>query len=339
MLVDMVMLGVSLGVILLASLAFTNGVELLGARLKLHQGATGSILAAVGTALPETIIPVIAIVVYRADSNAMQVGIGAIAGAPFMLATLAFFVTGVSVLVYAATGRRTLVMHADTRVIGRDLSFFFCLYGAAVLTTFAHDSVFFRPLKLLVAIVLLLSYIWYVRRTILAEGVQHGELEPLHMARLLRTGNHAPLVALQVAGALALMVWGADLFVWYVGKLSLRLGMSPLILSMIITPVATELPEKLNSVIWTRQRKDTLAMGNITGAMVFQSSFPVVFGLLFTPWDLRGAPLVSAAIALAGAGLVLAWIRLKRTLNPYVLLAGGPLYAVFVVYIYLHTQG
>ena len=80
-------------------------------------------------------------------------------------------------------------------------------------------------------------------------------------------------------------------------------------------------------------------MGNITGAMVFQSSFPVVFGLLFTPWDLRGAPMISAAMALAGAGLVLAWIRLKRTLNPYILLIGGPLYAVFVVYICLHHQG
>jgi cation:H+ antiporter len=332
MLLDAIMLAVSLGLILLASFAFTNGIELLGARLKLHQGATGSILAAVGTALPETIIPIIAVVVYRADPNAVQVGIGAIAGAPFMLATLAFFVTGLSVLFYAAIGRRKLVMLTDTRVIGRDLSFFLLLYGAAVLTTFAHG---FYPLRVLVAIVLLLSYVWYVRRTILAEGAQHGELDPLHLARLLRTGNHATLIVVQVAAALALMVWGADLFVRYVGNLSLALGMSPLILSMLITPIATELPEKLNSVIWTGQRKDTLAMGNITGAMVFQSSFPVVFGLLFTPWDLRGAPMVSAAMALAGAGLVLAWIRVKQSLNPYLLLVGGPLYAVFVVYICL----
>jgi cation:H+ antiporter len=335
MLVDVIMLAVSLGLILLASFGFTNGVELLGARLKMHQGATGSILAAVGTALPETIIPVIAVLVYRADPNAMQVGIGAIAGAPFMLATLAFFVTGLAVLVYAAIGRRKLTMHTDIRVVGRDLSFFLFLYGAAVLTTFAHG---FYPLRLLVAIALLLSYVWYVRRTILAEGLQLGELDPLHLARLLRTGNHTFLIAAQVLASLALMVWGADLFVRYVGRLSLALGMSPLILSMIVTPIATELPEKLNSVIWTGQRKDTLAMGNITGAMVFQSSFPVVFGLLFTPWDLRGAPVVSAVLALFGAGLVLTWIRIKQTLNPYILLVGGPLYAVFVAYICLHTQ-
>ena len=335
MLYDGIMLLASLSVILLASLAFTNGVELLGARLKLHQGATGSILAAVGTALPETIIPVIAVVVYRADLKAVQVGIGAIAGAPFMLATLAFFVTGAAVLFYSAIGRRPRIMQTDTRVISRDLSFFLCLYGAAVLTTFVHA---FFPLRVMVAIVLMLSYIWYVRRTIQAEGMQHGELDLLHLARLLRTGNHTLLIILQVVAALAFMIWGADLFVRYVSGLSLAMGMSPLILSMIVTPIATELPEKLNSVIWTGQRKDTLALGNITGALVFQSCFPIVFGLLFTPWDLHGAPLISAMIALAGAALVLAWIRVKRTLNTYILLMGGPLYAVFVVYICLHKQ-
>ena len=330
MLFDIFMLLLGLGMILLASLAFTNGVELLGASLKMHQGATGSILAAVGTALPETIIPVIAVLVYHADPNAVQVGIGAIAGAPFMLATLAFFVTGMAVLVYTALGRRKLVMHTDTRVITRDLTFFLCLYGAAVLTTFVHDIFLIR---LLVALALLCSYGWYVRQTIQAEGVQHGELDLLHLARLLRTGNHVGLTTLQVVGALVLMIWGADVFVRYVGGLSRSMGVSPLILSLIITPIATELPEKLNSVIWTGQRKDTLALSNITGAMVFQSSFPVAFGLVFTPWDLRGTPMVSAILALAGAGMVLAWIRLRRTLNPYILLLGGLLYAVFVAYI------
>ncbi|MEI8242716.1 MAG: sodium:calcium antiporter [bacterium] len=336
MLFDTLMLVASLGLILLASFAFTNGIELLGARLNMHQGATGSILAAVGTALPETIIPIIAIIIYRADPNAVQVGIGAIAGAPFMLATLAFFVTGASVLVYAAMGKRKFAMHTDTRVIGRDLSFFLFLYGAAVLTTFAHD---FFPLRALVAVVLLLTYVWYVRRTILAEGDQHADMDPLHLARILRTGNHTSLIVVQVVAALLIMIWGADMFVRYVGRLSAAIGMSPLILSMIVTPIATELPEKLNSVIWTGQRKDTMALGNITGAMVFQSSFPVVFGLLFTPWDLHGAPLVSAAVALVGGGMVLAWIRLKRSLSPYVLLLGGPLYAVFVAYICLYPPG
>lgn len=329
---DIFMLVLSLGMILLASYTFTNGIELLGARLGMHQGATGSILAAVGTALPETIIPIIAIVIYRHNPQAVQVGIGAIAGAPFMLATLAFCVTGAAVLIFAALKRRPVAMAADLRIIRRDLTFFLFLYGAAVLTTFVRG---FFPLRALVAVGLLLAYIWYVRRTIQGEGAEHEELDPLHLARILRIEEHSWVIWAQVTVALGLMIWGAHLFVRYVEVLSHALGMSPLILSMIITPIATELPEKLNSVIWTGQRKDTLAVGNITGAMVFQSSFPVVFGLLFTPWDLHGAPMVSAALALAGAACALLWIRLRRTLNPIALLIGGPLYGVFVAYICL----
>ena len=53
--------GFALAAILVAASLFTNAVEILGARLGLQQGAVGSVLAAVGTALPETMIPVVAI--------------------------------------------------------------------------------------------------------------------------------------------------------------------------------------------------------------------------------------------------------------------------------------
>ena len=46
----------SLAAILGAAVIFTNAVEILGDRLGLGHGAVGSILAAVGTALPETMI-------------------------------------------------------------------------------------------------------------------------------------------------------------------------------------------------------------------------------------------------------------------------------------------
>ena len=54
-----------------------------------------------------------------------------------------------------------------------------------------------------------------------------------------------------------------------------------MLLALVIAPIATELPEKFNSIIWVRQNKDTLALGNITGAMVFQSTIPTVVGLVF----------------------------------------------------------
>ena len=121
--------------ILLASILFTNGIELLGHRLKMHQSAVGSVLAAIGTALPETIIPIIAVLVFR-DPKAMDVGIGAIAGAPFMLATLGLFVTGAAVILFSLLGRRTMEVRVAPAAVARDLTFFVVLYGVAVLTTF-----------------------------------------------------------------------------------------------------------------------------------------------------------------------------------------------------------
>jgi cation:H+ antiporter len=50
-----------LAVIFVGSSLFTNGVEWVGCKFKLSEGVVGSVLTAIGTALPETIVPLIAI--------------------------------------------------------------------------------------------------------------------------------------------------------------------------------------------------------------------------------------------------------------------------------------
>ncbi|MEI6514962.1 MAG: sodium:calcium antiporter [bacterium] len=331
MIINVIMLVVSLAMILAAAVVFTNGIEILGHRLKLHQGVVGSILAAVGTALPETVIPIIAILFFT-SAEAHQVGIGAIAGAPFMLGTLAFFVTGLAVMIYTATGRRTRAIHTDVPTLSRDLTFFLVLYGIAILTSFVHD---FPLVKTTLAIGLVLGYGVYIWMTIGSEGQAIEDVEILHFNKYLFLPETRPVIIIQIIAALVLMIWGAHLFVSYTSAVSLKLGIPAMILSIIITPIATELPEKCNSVIWIGKRKDILAMGNITGAMVFQSSFPVAFGMAFTPWDLTGIPMVSALLAFGSAGLVLAWVRIRKSLNPYILMAGGLFYLAFIGYLML----
>lgn len=339
MVLDVVFLLVSLGLILLASVLFTNAVELFGHKLKMHQGAVGSILAAVGTALPETVIPIIAIVAGAVSADAaakqdnMGVAIGAIAGAPFMLGTLAMLVTGVGVLIYAALGRRPRKMTIDPAILRRDLTYFVLIYGAAVLTTFIHDN---TPVKVGIALALLASYGWYLRQTLKSEAQMGEEFEPLILSRLLRLPPTSVWITVQLLASLVLMVASADMFVHYVEATSRLLGVPALILSIIITPIATELPEKFNSVIWVGKKKDVLALGNITGAMVFQSCFPVVFGMIFTHWDLldqHGTTMATAVLALASAMLMLAWVTIRKTINPYILTAGGLFYGAFVVFL------
>src|SRR5512132_3768865 len=88
---------VAFAVILVGAELFTNGIEWLGRKMGMAEGAVGSVFAAVGTALPETMIPVIAIL-FGSSPESHDVGVGAVLGAPFMLATLAMAITGIVVL-------------------------------------------------------------------------------------------------------------------------------------------------------------------------------------------------------------------------------------------------
>ena len=326
---EILMLFVSLGMILLASVVFTNGIELLGHRSGLHQGITGSILAAVGTALPETIIPVIAILFFH-SATSHAVGIGAIAGAPFMLATLAFCITGIAVMAYTLAGKRTWAIHTDTSGVLRDLKYFTILYGIAILASFSHH---YPLIRWVIAIGLVFGYVLYIRETLASDGHEAEEVELLHLSKYFRLPENRATIAIQVIASLLLMMWGAHMFVGYVSEVSTRMGLSALILSIIITPIATELPEKCNSVIWIGKRKDILAVGNITGAMVFQSSFPVAFGVAFTSWDLTGIPLISALLALSSALMVYGWVKIKKTLHPGLLAACAVFYIAFIIYL------
>jgi len=327
---NVALLAACLLLILASCYIFVNAVECLGNALDLHQGIVGSILAAIGTALPETIIPVLA-VLFSKSFGARDVGIGAIAGAPFMLSTLAFFVTGLAVLVYSALGKRTAVMNVDPAIISKDLTFFLIIYGIAIGCAAVHAIAW---LKVLIAVFLLLSYGVYLRLIVSAQGAQLENVAPLYLARYFKAPETIWRISAQLLIGLALMLLGAHFFIACLSALSASWGIAPLVLSLIVTPIATELPEKLNSIIWVGRNKETLAIGNLTGAMVFQSCFPVVFGMIFTPWDIRGITMVSAVLALTGAAINLAWLKIFKRMNPYVLMAGGVLYAIFLLFVF-----
>lgn len=323
----------SLIIILLGAEAFTNSIEWFGKRMKLNEGAVGSVLAAVGTALPETMVPLIAIFFNKGEHGA-DIGIGAILGAPFMLATLAFFVTGASVLAFALLGRRSIKINVDIKVIQRDLAYFFLVFLLAVLAAFLP-----KPLAYLVALFLLLAYGWYVYQTFTADPPQEDiledvdlDLKPLYCC-LSSPCPSLGLIVFQIIISLVLIVTGAHLFVGVIERTATILHVPSLILALVIAPIATELPEKLNSIIWVSQGKDTLALGNITGAMVFQSSIGTAIGILLTSWEISGLALFSVILTLISVALVYTLAVREKRISPFALLGGGVLYAVFLGYL------
>lgn len=327
-LTDLLVLLLSFGVILLAAEYFTNSVEWLGKKLNLSEGAVGSILAAVGTAMPETMVPLIALISGRGSEVSKEIGIGAILGAPFMLGTLALCITGIAAVSYAVNGRSRRVMLVDPVIIERDLRFFLIVYAIAIAAAFIPV----HGLKVVVALGLFAAYFVYAYQTVTSGarlGEDEEELRPLYIGRR-QADPSLRLVLAQVALALAGIVIGARFFVTSIEHLATLFGVPAFVLALIIAPVATELPEKVNSVIWVRKAKDTLALGNITGAMVFQSSVIPAFGMLLTPWVLNPLALMSAALTLFSVAIVFSTLLRTNHLHPGLLLAGGFYYIVFV---------
>lgn len=305
---DAILLVVSFAVVLCGALLFTNAVEWLGHRLGLGEGAVGSVLAAVGTAMPETLIAIVALL--SASSGSGDVAIGAIVGAPFLLATLAMGLVGLFAFAYRRRRDQGVRLAAHGPTLERDLLFFLAFFATAGLLAWGPPAAVRVP----VGIAFLAAYVLYIRHTLRGAGeVQDSEtLDPLlfERRRERRADPGLTLCVLQLLVGLGAMVGGAHLFVEQLLGIAESLGVEALVLALILAPLATELPEKVNSFFWVREGKDALALGNISGAMVFQTTVPVGVGLIFTSWTLDGSAVLSVALGLAGG--LLAYLSLHR---------------------------
>lgn len=331
MLIFIAGLAFSLILILLASEFFTNGLEALGQKFSFSQAVLGSVLSAVGTALPETILPIVA-VLFGGGSAAKEIGIGAILGAPFMISTLAFFLVGATALL--RSGKYPRLIAAEAGSAKRDLLFFILLFSSAVFL-----PVYFKSLPTaLLACALAAAYFFYVFLTIRGKSSGLGHFEGLHFFSLQQKlplpKLEIPMIILisaQIILAVTAMIYGSRLFVQNLQQISSAFGLDPLLFSLLLAPIATELPEKFNSVSWMLKGKDSLALGNLTGALVFQAVFPVSVGLLFTSWQLTHLAFLSAVFSILSALILLATVALTKKVQPYILLLAGGFYVLYLV--------
>ncbi|MFB6079905.1 MAG: sodium:calcium antiporter [Haloferacaceae archaeon] len=363
--IDHLLLLVGSFVLLLAGAElFTNGVEWLGHRLGISESATGSVLAAVGTALPETMIPLIAIVRVTTGSGSQaaadEVGVGAILGAPFMLATIAMFLVGSSVLYFRNRRQSGAEMRFDAASTRRDLAFFLVGYTLAFVAALVHAE----SVSLLIGGGLVVLYVVYVYRSLKTEGLIDDEgLDALHLGAAVERAArpvpvvgssrshaddpHGLLVLAQALVALGVIVVGAHVFVGEVQWVSREVLQVPAaVVALLLAPLATELPEKFNSVIWISRGSDTLALGNITGAMAFQGTLPVTLGIVFTSWNLTlqwgtAGFLNAFSVVLALVGGAILYLRARNaddgSMSPRPFLLGGLLYALFFVVLLYHV--
>lgn len=303
---------------------FVNGIEWVGYRLNLGVTATGTVLAAFGTALPESAVTFMA-VVFGDTPEQKEIGVGAAMGGPLVLATLAYAVVGFALW---RMRRGSLQIQADQSRLARDQAWFLGVFIFKVglgLLVFAW--------KPWLGLVFLGIYGLYVKRELSnqEDRADGDDLEPLKF----RPNDSNPSMAwscTQSVLALIVIAGASHVFINQIGFLGNAFGVSSSIAALLLAPVATELPEIMNALIWVRQGKERLALANISGSMMIQATIPSALGVAMTPW-LLDAPLLAAAL-MTVVSIGILWSRFKNsTMTSGVLCAVGGLYGVFALYL------
>ncbi|QKG18788.1 sodium:calcium antiporter [Actinomadura verrucosospora] len=359
---------------------FVNAVEWLGRRLNVGKMAVGTILAAFGTALPESVVTLVAVTT-GGTAESKDIGVGAAMGGPLALATVAYAVTGVALLqrrrkLAAAAGAAAVPAGAavggargGATAVGRggpgapdergevltgpgelarlvkDQRWFLAVFVVKValgLVAFA-----FKPVLGLAFFAVYAVYFWREMSggSATPHAVDHAagdtaagaqdavvdddedELEPLKLQPRREVPATWAVVA-QTLATLAVIFVSSQLFVHQLDAIGPMIGLPAAVTALLLSPIATELPEIMNAIIWVRQGKTKLALANISGAMMIQATVPSGLGLLFTPWKFDHALTWSGVVTIVAIVYLLATMRAHR-LTPVRLAVAGLFYLVF----------
>jgi cation:H+ antiporter len=255
-----------------------------------------------------------------------DIGVGAALGGPLVLSTVAYAVVGVVLLASRQPLKATPEVVRQFRRLSRDQGWFLGIFAVKIglgLVAFA-----LKPWLGIAFLAAYALYFWQEMRH--DEGdVEEPELEPLRIAPK-RAEPSTALALLQTGIALVVIFAASRVFVSQLDVLGPALGLKPQLLALLLSPIATELPETLNAVIWVRQGKHRLALANISGAMMIQATVPTAFGLFWTPWLLDRSLLLAAAVTTIAVGAMFVAFR-RGVISRWLLAAMGLLYAIFAV--------
>src|SRR6185312_15080790 len=188
---------------------FVNGVEWLGRKLSVGSTATGTILAAFGTALPESVVTFVAAAFGKSDAQ-RELGVGAALGGPLVLATIAYATVGLTLIATRQPLRRTADGREEFRRLSRDQAWFLCIFVVKLglgLIAFAY--------KPWLGVLFLSAYAVYFWRELSRDdsGEEQEGLEPLILARRHKGDPPLGLTLLQTLLALIVIFAASRLFV------------------------------------------------------------------------------------------------------------------------------
>ena len=298
----------AVSILVVSTVVFVDGVERLAARLGLTRFATGSLLAAALTALPESFIALIS--PFHGSAKAVDVGAASVLAAPSI--TLLLGAPAVS------------LFSSGTRLgsgVWKNYVLFAGLFPAAVLSSY------FTPVvgRFMLAFSLILLYAVLARWMVLAEGDALTDVGPTLAERLLKRES-IWLAVIQAAVSVSGMVYGADMFLDAVSGFE-----NHFTYTLLVSPFATCSEEVLAAAYWTARRKPDIAISLLSGENLIQATFVVGLGMASTGWSLpASAVFVSAVYCLSATLLAYSVWAARLKLTPTVIL-------LYPAYVYTST--
>lgn len=300
---------------------FVNGIEWVGKRFNIAKNAVGTILAAFGTALPESIVTLVA-VAFGTTPEQKDIGVGAALGGPLVLSTIAYAVVGLGIMIFRKRREMGNLVCCDCDKLSRDQIWFLVIFAFKILLGLVIFS-----MKPWTGVLFLAAYGVYCYREMSAHPEEADIIEPLRI-RPRKDEPETVWILVQTIIAVVFVFVGSRIFVNQLEAVSFAFGVPAHIVALLLSPVATELPEILNAIIWVRQGKEMLALSNVSGAMMIQATVPSAFGLFFTPW-IFDTYLTAAGIVTALSICFLCYTLRCDRLSPMRLSFAAPFYLLF----------
>ncbi len=293
-------------VIGVCSEAFTRTLDEIGDNLGFDQHQIGSVFAAIATTLPETLVPLVALTVHHNT----KVALGATFGSFLVLSTLALPIVGVVLRV--KQGKYAAIQPSEALV--KDFVWFigFCLVG--LLLSRLHAD---HMLQILGAVFLLGSYAKRLRGVL-----KRNQNEPAEKESYKKNSNNRMLY-LRMCLILIALGLASSYFVDALHKAPPILG-NELVMALVLSPLATELPEKVNSILWVLRGREIAAIGNISGALVYQASVLTAINILMGSWVINS----TMTMALMASMLAATNLVLQKRRWSWILLAGQSVWLV-----------
>lgn len=319
MILTVLILIAGLGLILAGANYLTDGAASIARRFGISDFIVGLTIVAFGTSAPELTISIMSALQGNAGMS-----VGNVVGSNIFNVLL---IIGAVALARPVRVERTVMNNEIPMTI---------LASVAVLAMGLSPWLDGSPAQVSrVSGVLLLLFMAIFMRYLFASAssADKAAKEP-EAVTVISEGKKRPSVwlsALMIAGGLAALVYGGDIFVDSASRIASELGVSDAVIGLTIVAAGTSLPELATSLAAAFKGNNDMAVGNVIGSNIFNIFFVLGTAAVIRPLQFNGITVVDLVVMTGGTLLfwLFGWIIKTRTITR---LEGGIMVAAYLAY-------